>query len=103
MEERFCNMVKEMGCTCVTISHRPALVAFHDMVSLWLQMRLEPFRLPVCRSSACRYGRHCLCAAQASQAAPSTVSMQDGPSAAGWTVISQQAAKAIGVQQTLAA
>ena len=34
MEERFCNMVKEMGCTCVTISHRPALVAFHDMVSL---------------------------------------------------------------------
>ena len=33
MEERFCNMVKEMGCTCVTISHRPALVAFHDMVS----------------------------------------------------------------------
>lgn len=32
MEERFCNMVKEMGCTCVTISHRPALVAFHDLV-----------------------------------------------------------------------
>lgn len=21
-----------MGCTCVTISHRPALVAFHDLV-----------------------------------------------------------------------
>ena len=32
MEERFCNMVKAMGCTCVTISHRPALVAFHDLV-----------------------------------------------------------------------
>ncbi|KAK9820297.1 hypothetical protein WJX72_008694 [[Myrmecia] bisecta] len=32
MEERFCNMVKELGCTCVTISHRPALVAFHDLV-----------------------------------------------------------------------
>ena len=25
-------MVKGMGCTCVTISHRPALVAFHDLV-----------------------------------------------------------------------
>lgn len=25
-------MVKDMGCTCVTISHRPALVAFHDLV-----------------------------------------------------------------------
>lgn len=32
MEERFCQMVKEMGCTCVTISHRPALMAFHDVV-----------------------------------------------------------------------
>ena len=32
MEERFCEQVKRMGCTCVTISHRPALVAFHDLV-----------------------------------------------------------------------
>jgi hypothetical protein len=32
MEERFCQMVKELGCTCVTISHRPALMAFHDIV-----------------------------------------------------------------------
>lgn len=32
MEERFCERVKKMGCTCVTISHRPALVAFHDLV-----------------------------------------------------------------------
>ena len=32
MEERFCGMLREMGCTCVTISHRPALVAFHDLV-----------------------------------------------------------------------
>ena len=32
MEERFCVMVKDMGCTCVTISHRPALMAFHDVV-----------------------------------------------------------------------
>lgn len=32
MEQRFCNAVKEMGCTCITISHRPALVAFHDVV-----------------------------------------------------------------------
>jgi ABC-type uncharacterized transport system fused permease/ATPase subunit len=32
MEERFCRMVKDMGCTCVTISHRPALMAFHDVV-----------------------------------------------------------------------
>eukprot|EP00887_Chlorella_sp_A99_P003200 scaffold9.g3200.t1 len=54
MEERFCTMVKDMaraapirfrysltleglacgeiGCTCVTISHRPALTAFHDTV-----------------------------------------------------------------------
>ncbi len=32
MEERFCERVKQMGCTCVTISHRPALVAFHDLV-----------------------------------------------------------------------
>ena len=32
MEERFAKTVKEMGCTCVTISHRPALMAFHDIV-----------------------------------------------------------------------
>jgi len=32
MEERFCARVREIGCTCVTISHRPALVAFHDLV-----------------------------------------------------------------------
>ena len=32
MEERFCSKVKELGCTCITISHRPALVAFHDVV-----------------------------------------------------------------------
>ncbi|KAL4445411.1 hypothetical protein ABPG77_011236 [Micractinium sp. CCAP 211/92] len=32
MEERFCELVKDMGCTCVTISHRPALMAFHDLV-----------------------------------------------------------------------
>lgn len=32
MEERFCELVKGMGCTCVTISHRPALMAFHDLV-----------------------------------------------------------------------
>ena len=32
MEERFCNAVKDMGCTCITISHRPALMAFHDIV-----------------------------------------------------------------------
>mmetsp|Transcript_35427 Transcript_35427/g.99833 ORF Transcript_35427/g.99833 Transcript_35427/m.99833 type:complete len:1301 (+) Transcript_35427:15-3917(+) len=31
MEERFCDIVREMGCTCITISHRPALVAFHDV------------------------------------------------------------------------
>eukprot|EP00897_Mesotaenium_endlicherianum_P010717 jgi/Mesen1/9674/ME000674S09277 len=32
MEERFCAKVRAMGTTCVTISHRPALVAFHDVV-----------------------------------------------------------------------
>ena len=32
MEERFCQRVKALGCTCVTISHRPALMAFHDIV-----------------------------------------------------------------------
>lgn len=32
MEERFSNAVKDMGCTCITISHRPALMAFHDIV-----------------------------------------------------------------------
>lgn len=32
MEERFCEMVRDMGCTCITISHRPALMAFHDVV-----------------------------------------------------------------------
>ena len=32
MEERFCELVKGLGCTCVTISHRPALMAFHDLV-----------------------------------------------------------------------
>ncbi|XAR73376.1 Fatty-acyl-CoA-transporting ATPase [Bertholletia excelsa] len=32
MEERFCNKVRAMGTSCITISHRPALVAFHDVV-----------------------------------------------------------------------
>ncbi|GJP52743.1 hypothetical protein CLOM_g11828 [Closterium sp. NIES-68] len=32
MEERFCRLVERMGTTCVTISHRPALVAFHETV-----------------------------------------------------------------------
>ncbi|ERN14929.1 hypothetical protein AMTRI_Chr02g213560 [Amborella trichopoda] len=32
MEERFCAKVRAMGTSCITISHRPALVAFHDMV-----------------------------------------------------------------------
>ncbi|XP_057496579.1 ABC transporter D family member 1-like isoform X2 [Actinidia eriantha] len=32
MEERFCARVHAMGMSCITISHRPALVAFHDVV-----------------------------------------------------------------------
>ena len=32
MEERFCKRVRAMGTSCITISHRPALVAFHDVV-----------------------------------------------------------------------
>ncbi|KAL9393556.1 hypothetical protein Peur_012841 [Populus x canadensis] len=32
MEERFCAQVQAMGTSCITISHRPALVAFHDVV-----------------------------------------------------------------------
>lgn len=32
MEERFCAKVRAMGTSCITISHRPALVAFHDVV-----------------------------------------------------------------------
>ena len=32
MEERFCAKVGAMGTSCITISHRPALVAFHDLV-----------------------------------------------------------------------
>lgn len=32
MEERFCAKVREMGTSCITISHRPALVAFHDII-----------------------------------------------------------------------
>jgi len=32
MEERFCAKVRAMGTSCITISHRPALVAFHDTV-----------------------------------------------------------------------
>lgn len=32
MEERFCSKVRDMGTSCITISHRPALVAFHDVV-----------------------------------------------------------------------
>ena len=32
MEARFTDILKRLGCTCITISHRPALVAFHDMV-----------------------------------------------------------------------
>ncbi len=32
MEERFCDLLRQMQCTCITISHRPALMAFHDIV-----------------------------------------------------------------------
>ncbi|KAE9608019.1 putative fatty-acyl-CoA-transporting ATPase [Lupinus albus] len=32
MEERFYSEVRAMGTSCITISHRPALVAFHDVV-----------------------------------------------------------------------
>jgi ABC-type uncharacterized transport system fused permease/ATPase subunit len=32
MERRFTRILKRLGCTCITISHRPALVAFHDLV-----------------------------------------------------------------------
>ncbi|KAK8501359.1 hypothetical protein V6N12_021054 [Hibiscus sabdariffa] len=32
MEERFCTKIRAMGTSCITISHRPALVAFHDVV-----------------------------------------------------------------------
>ncbi|CAG9462286.1 unnamed protein product [Pedinophyceae sp. YPF-701] len=32
MEQRFCDLVREIGCSCITISHRPALMAFHDVV-----------------------------------------------------------------------
>eukprot|EP00249_Psilotum_nudum_P023443 c28874_g1_i1 orf=721-4785(+) len=32
MEERFCAKVRAMGTSCVTISHRPALAAFHDTI-----------------------------------------------------------------------
>ncbi|RLN30392.1 ABC transporter D family member 1 [Panicum miliaceum] len=32
MEERFCKKVRAMAMSCITISHRPALVAFHDIV-----------------------------------------------------------------------
>nr|XP_025691157.1 ABC transporter D family member 1 isoform X2 [Arachis hypogaea] len=32
MEQRFCTKVRAMGTSCITISHRPALVAFHDVV-----------------------------------------------------------------------
>ncbi|KAH8502804.1 hypothetical protein H0E87_014192 [Populus deltoides] len=32
MEERFCTKVQATGTSCITISHRPALVAFHDVV-----------------------------------------------------------------------
>ncbi|KAF8674398.1 hypothetical protein HU200_048229 [Digitaria exilis] len=32
MEERFCKRVQAMGTSCITISHRPALVAFHEIV-----------------------------------------------------------------------
>lgn len=32
MENRFTVILKRLGCTCITISHRPALVAFHDLV-----------------------------------------------------------------------
>ena len=32
MERRFTDILHRLGCTCITISHRPALVAFHDLV-----------------------------------------------------------------------
>lgn len=56
MEERFAAKVRAMGTSCITISHRPALVAFHDVIlSLdgeggWSvhYKRLELFRNHVC-------------------------------------------------------
>jgi ABC-type glutathione transport system ATPase component len=32
MEERFCSRVRAMGTACISVSHRPALVAIHDVV-----------------------------------------------------------------------
>lgn len=32
IEERFCAKVRAMGTLCITISHRPTLVVFHDVV-----------------------------------------------------------------------
>ncbi|KAL5988338.1 hypothetical protein ACLOJK_036102 [Asimina triloba] len=52
MEERFCAKVRAMGTSCITISHRPALVAFHDMIlsldgeGRWSVHRREDSLLP---------------------------------------------------------
>ena len=32
MEERFCAKVRSMATSCITISHCPALVTFHEVV-----------------------------------------------------------------------
>ena len=32
MEERLCAKVHAMGTSCITISHKPSLVSFHDTV-----------------------------------------------------------------------
>lgn len=60
MEERFCAKVRAMGTSCITISHRPALVAFHDVV-LSLdgegEWRVHYKRLVFCVSSSALFVR----------------------------------------------
>lgn len=60
MEERFCAKVRAMGTSCITISHRPALVAFHDVV-LSLdgegEWRVHYKRLDFCVSSSALFVR----------------------------------------------
>lgn len=60
MEERFCAKVRAMGTSCITISHRPALVAFHDVV-LSLdgegEWRVHDKRLDFCVSSSALFVR----------------------------------------------
>jgi ABC-type uncharacterized transport system fused permease/ATPase subunit len=59
MEERFCSRVKALGCTCITISHRPALV--RSIHAQGIQISVLGSLCPSRAGFACSVGNvHCL-------------------------------------------